>query len=123
MRRSARAAKPRSRDAIRQTIVVIALGSLIGLGLFGTNEYVKVQRRAEAAAQAPSPTEINTGSILIMPDQGDACRQIIFDNRTGQLNDNGVVDCQRAAYQGTDGTPKRLSSARVRVIASGFRGH
>jgi hypothetical protein len=86
---------------------------------------VIVTRQAAAVAVALAAVDdddIYTGSILYMPDSGNACRQLLFDNQNGQFTDNGYVDCDRAAYR-NDATPKHWSAARVRVISSGFRDH
>jgi hypothetical protein len=52
-----------------------------------------------------------------MPHQGTFCRQLLFDNRTGRFNDNGLVDCERAIYRSASSTP----NARARSISEGFR--
>jgi hypothetical protein len=111
-----------ARDGVRQAVVVLAIGALVGLGLLATDEYVTVRQRAAAAAAAAAQSdgEIYTGSILFMPDNGNICRQLLFDNHTGLFTDNGNVDCERAAYQ-SPAEPKRWSAARVRVISDGFR--
>jgi hypothetical protein len=114
-------ARPRLRESFRQTVVVAAVAALLGLGLLASGEYVIAQHRSAAAAVASNDDEIYTGSILYMPYEGRICRQILFDNLTGQLSDNGSVDCDRAAYHGTYSTPKQWSFARVRVISTGFR--
>ena len=57
----------------------------------------------------------------VFADKGKICRQILFDNHTGQFTDNGYVDCERAVYHGASDPPKRWSAARVRVIGTGFR--
>jgi hypothetical protein len=118
-------AKRRTREGVRQTTVVTAAGAFLALGLFASGEYVSATHRAAAAAlaSAASGEGIYTGSILYMPEEGKICRQILFDNHTGLLSDNGKVDCERATYQGADSTPKQWSFARVRVISSGFREH
>jgi hypothetical protein len=127
MNRSRRPAKRRSpnRNGSRQVVGVVVMGVALALGVVATNEFITVQRKAaEAAAKAaaPSDDEIYTGSILYMPDTSNVCHQWLFDNRNGQLADNGTVDCQRAAYQSGFDQPKQWSAARVRVISTGFRG-
>ncbi len=67
--------------------------------------------------------DVYTGSILYMPDRGNACRQILFNNCNGQLTDKGYVDCQTAFSHSTDSEPKQWSAARMRVISDGFRGN
>jgi hypothetical protein len=101
------------------------MGAALALGVVATDEFITAQRKvAEAAveAAAPSDSEIYTGSILYMPNTSNVCHQWLFDNRNGQLADNGSVDCQRAAYQSGFDQPKQWSAARVRVISTGFRG-
>jgi hypothetical protein len=123
-------------------MVVIAIGAMIAVGLFATGKYVArlqtpplimtmAAAKAKAAARdgalvattASSDDEIYTGTILYMPDEGQVCHQLFFDNLTGRLSDNGYVDCQRAIYGNLSGTPMQMSAPRVRVISAGFRGH
>jgi hypothetical protein len=115
--------RPRHAEVSRQTLIVVAFGSLLALGLLASAGYVISKQPAAPVLAAANDDEIYTGSILYMPDEGKSCHQILFDNLTGLLSDNGKVDCERAAYSGADGTPKRWSSARVQVISSGFRDH
>ncbi len=131
MNRSPRYARPSprrrngARQGSRQAWAIVTVGLFLGVGAFGTGRYVSVQREAAAAAAAALAAayddEIYTGSILYMPNVGNACRQLLFDNQSGQFTDNGYVDCDRAAYRGVNATPKQWSAARVRVISSGFR--
>jgi hypothetical protein len=96
---------------------VAAIAAFFSLGLFANSEYAIMSPRA--AAVAPSDDEIYTGSILYMPYDGSICRQILFDNHTGRMRDNGNVDCERAAYHSA--SEKLLSLSRAQVISSGFR--
>jgi hypothetical protein len=102
-------------------MIVAAVGALLALGLLASGGYVVSKKRPAPVVTALNDDEIYTGSILYMPDEGRICRQILFNNLTGLLSDNGKVDCERAAYHGDDNM--RLSSARVRVISTGFRDH
>ncbi len=113
----------RPREGFRPTVVVVAFTAVLALGLIATGGYVTAKYRpaAAAAGTAASDQEIYTGSILYMPGEGRVCHQILFDNRTGLLSDLGEVDCEHAAYTGPDNTPKKWSSARLRVISTGFR--
>jgi hypothetical protein len=105
----------------RQAWVVIAFGITLALAALAGDEYVVLKRQAAAAANAPGDEEIYTGSILYMPDEGNVCRQLLFDNHDGHFADNGYVDCERAFYQGGPDAPKQWSAARLRVISNGFR--
>jgi hypothetical protein len=115
-----------SREKTRQTVAVVVWGIALALGAVATDEIVTVQREAtEAAAEVaakaamPSDDEIYTGSILFTPIVGRTCRQLLFDNRTGRISDNGNVDCERAEYGG----PKNFPVSRARAISDAFRGH
>ena len=62
--------------------------------------------------------EVHSGVILLsMPNQ-DACRQRVFNNTTGQQQDDGVVDCKAAMSKVKQ--DDRL--ARMNAIGGGFRG-
>jgi hypothetical protein len=113
--------RPRARSGSRQTIVVMAIGAGLGLGVLGIEQYVTARQAAAVAAATPSNGEIYTGSVLYMPDVGDVCRQLLFDNHNGQFTDNGYVDCAHAAYRGGIDGPQG-STARIRVISTAFRG-
>jgi hypothetical protein len=113
--------RPRQAEVSRQTLIVVAFGTLFALALAASAGYVISKQRPAPVLAAANDDEIYTGSILYRPDEGKFCHQILFDNLTGLLSDNGKVDCDRATYQGTDGSPKRWSFARVRDISSGFR--
>jgi hypothetical protein len=116
-------ARRRARQRSRQTWVVIAFGLTLMLGAFATNEYVTLRRQAAAAASVQNDDDFYTGSIIYMPETGNICRQLLFDNHNGQFTDNGYVDCDHAAYQGSLDTPKQWSVARLRVISDGFLQH
>ena len=121
-----RALRKKSRsESIRQSLGVVAVGALLGTGLFAIADYFTEQHWVRPAAPAArNAGEIYTGSVLYMPQEGRNCRQMLFDNHTGRFTDNGSVDCENAAYRGVDGNlSKQWSSARTRVIADGFRQH
>jgi hypothetical protein len=126
----------RSGDGLRQTVVVIAIGASLAIGLFVAGNYVVTGQYAPAgmrafgnAATGPAVAgtangdEVYTGSILYIPYDGASCRQLLFDNRNGRFTDNGSVDCAQASYQSGIGSPKQWSAARVKVISTGFRDH
>lgn len=138
MNRFARPGKgrPIAGNAAHQVFIVIAAGATLGLGALATNGYMtspthetasiaagagRAGRAATTAAAGQNDEDIYTGSIVYMPDDGRLCRQLLFNNETGQLTDNGYVDCEQAIYHGGDG-PKQWSAARIQVIATGFRG-
>ena len=120
-----RALRKKSRsESIRQGLGVVAVGVVLGTGLFAIADYFTVQHWVRPATAARNTGEVYTGSVLYMPQEGRNCLQMLFDNNTGRFTDNGSVDCENAAYRGVDGNlPKQWSSDRTRVIADGFRQH
>jgi hypothetical protein len=120
-----RALRKKSRsESIRQTLGVVAVGALLGTGLFAIADYFTVQHWVRPVTAARNAGEIYTGSVLYMPAEGRNCRQMLFDNQTGRFTDNGSVDCENAAYRGVNGNlSMQWSSALARVIADGFRQH
>ena len=109
----------RARSASQQIFVVLGIGTILGVAAFATDNFV-TNSRQPAAAVTQSDDEIYTGSILFTPNRGNLCHQLLFDNITGGFADNGLVDCDQAAYHGLE-VPKRWSADRVRVISTGFR--
>lgn len=101
-------------------VVVAAIGAVLAGGLFATRQ-IEIARSPAEPAIVPSDDEIYTGSILFVPNDGKICRQVLFDNRTGRLNYNGLVDCERAYYRSATEIPKQWS--RVRVISESFFRH
>src|SRR4029077_7951291 len=109
-------------ESIRQSFVVVAVGALLGTGLFAIADYFTAQHWVRPAPAARNGGEIYTGSVLYMPQEGRNCHQMLFDNQTGRFTDNGSADCEDAAHCGGDGNPPhQMASARARVIADGFR--
>jgi hypothetical protein len=118
-----RALRKKSRsESIRQGFGVIAVGALLGTGLFAIADYFTEQHWVRPATASRNAGEVYTGSVLYKPQEGRNCHQMLFDNQTGRFTDNGSVDCESAAYRGVDGNlAKQWPSARARVIADGFR--
>ena len=85
-----RALRKKSRsESIRQTFGVVAVGALLGTGLFAIADYFTVQHWVKPATAARNAGEIYTGSVLYMPQEGRNCHQMLFDNHTGRFTDNG----------------------------------
>jgi len=121
----------RKSDRRRLFALVPVFAAIIAAGFLGAEQLVTAQRPATPAETAQSSIkqaamaddEIYTGSILFMPDDGKLCRQLLFDNRTGRVSDNGMVDCGRAYLQSLNGVLMQGSSVRARVISESFRRH
>ena len=65
-----------------------------------------------------SNAELYTGSIILVPTQGEQCLERALDNRTGQMWDKGYVNC----YDVVRNTAKNsgLSASRIRSIGNAF---
>ena len=101
-------------------LAAAAIGAVLATGLLATGE-IGIARSRASTRIVLSDDEIYTGSILFMLNDGDICRQVLFDNRTGRLNDNGLVDCERVAYRSPGEMPRDWS--RRRIIAESFLPH
>lgn len=101
--------------------VLAAVGGAVAAGLLVSGGF-KIGQIVREPAVVLSDNEIYTGSILYMPSEGNICRQLLFDNRTGRIQDNGLVDCEQAYYRGSDAS-KQWSTARALVISESFRQH
>jgi hypothetical protein len=122
------------RERRQQIAIVAVFGALLGLSVLlvhkvGSSKAPAPQRDARPEEQARNGTharddgETYTGSILYMPHVGATCHQLLFDNLTGKMADNGPVDCNRASYRPARVPPKNWSAARVDVIRDSFRDH
>ncbi len=113
----------RADNRVRQvSIVVIGIASVLGLGALATDQYLTMaQHQFPGTFETAKGNAIYTGSILYVPDTGSVCHQWLFDNRNGQLNDKGDINCNDVD-EDING-PKNWSTARMRVISDGFRDH
>ncbi len=75
------------------SIVVIAIASLLGLGALATDQYLITKRQAAGTFEPANGNAIYSGSILYVPDTGNVCHRRQIDNRNGQYNDKGAVNC------------------------------
>jgi len=125
--------RPFAGHSAYQVLIVFTAGLSLGVAAFVTESYVTNSRQqqtppaseraslpASVAKSGQGDSEVYTGSILYMPEDGKQCRQLLFDNLTGAFTDNGYVSCEKVASNGIDG-PKHWSAARIQVIATGFR--
>jgi len=122
MNRFPRPSTTSARNSSSQTLVVVAIGTILALGSVAIAEIVTARAERAAALAEASDAEIYTGSILYMPTGSGVCRQLLFDNHDGQFTDNGYVNCNSAAYPGASVSSEPWSAGRLRVISTGFRG-
>jgi hypothetical protein len=122
-RRRSKKTRARGWERARQMAVLALIGSVLAVALFATGEFEFVRSLGTPALAPPNDDEVYTGSILYLPDRGQMCRQLLFDNRTGRVQDNGLVDCEQASYRGMNEASKEWSTSRAQVISESFRQH
>ena len=109
-------------ERARRITPIVAVLGLLTAGLFAARE-TKIELASAKPVPTPSDDEIYTGSILFVPDDGNICRRIAFDNRTGQLSDGERVDCESAYYRSPSAPPVQMPVARTQAISETFRHH
>jgi hypothetical protein len=78
---------------------------------------------AASRSHASSEAELGAGSMLVVPPNGNLCRERIIDNRTWRIRNNGWVDCEAAlAKSANSGADLRSPGSRLDLIRDGFRG-
>jgi hypothetical protein len=107
----------------RRIAAIAAVAAVLTAGWFAARETTIELFAPPKPPVTPSDDEIYTGAILFVPDDGKTCRRFLFDNRTGRLSYNGLVDCESAYYQNRDVSPAQMSIARTQAISETFRHH
>jgi hypothetical protein len=94
-----------------------------GGGIFSGGIMMLRGKAPNPPQQAQSDDEIYTGSIIVVPRRGDQCWQMMLDNRTGRMWENGYVNCYVAVRQLADNRRSgAISSIRIQSISDAFRG-
>jgi hypothetical protein len=119
-RTSSRAAQlnRRAGDAVRTALALFGLALVLAIGLFllGTRPF-----------NAPPPNartgdgEIRIGTIFLAPDDDNFCRQLTFDNTSGQMHDKGSVPCSGAEAGETRDRSERRFNSHIDTVREGFR--
>jgi hypothetical protein len=77
---------------------------------------------AVASTQAGNDAAMYRGSIVVVPQFGNNCRKLIFDNRTGRMWANGYVDCDTAVGSVAESKREGATGAdRFNAIGAAFR--
>lgn len=61
-----------------------------------------------------------SGSILSLPNSRNMCRQHLIDNATGQIRDNGLVNCTTATSENSEVWGHRMMAQRTTAIRESF---
>jgi hypothetical protein len=101
--------------------VVLAFGFIIAMGILA-GSFATGSRWMGSRTQTSTETGLSTGSVLIVSQVGNLCRERVIDNDTWRIRDGAAVDCKEAlAKMGDMGHNSRWSGSRVDVIREGFR--
>lgn len=76
--------------------------------------------RAPHLAEADADAELYTGTIQLGPSRSNLCRQLTFDNRTGELHDKGSANCDRLTVAANGGEPERYWRNNIERVREGF---
>jgi hypothetical protein len=97
-------------------ILCIAMLLLFGLGLF------LLKDAAEGLRTTADDGAVQRYGTIKLARDGDLCRQMTIDNRTGQLTDNGRVSCDKATpIDAKEQLKERYSGGRIDSIRNSFR--
>jgi len=72
------------------------------------------------AISRESEPELPNGSLLFPPFSDNTCRQSLIDNATGQIRDNGFVDCEVAKSQNAQEWATLTATKRAMAIRGSF---
>ena len=72
------------------------------------------------AVSRESEPKMLSGSLLFTPFSGNTCRQTLIDNATGQIRDDGLVDCDAAKAQTAERWAKQMAFQRQIAIRDSF---
>jgi len=113
-----------SRDLPRTYVVLACAAIGVGLVIFGSYYWQSFPRESAAASQLndANSSKHYVGSILADPPRGDMCWERVFDNRTGNMWDNGYVKCDNAPPQlWVDSQQQGLDAWRMHEVGKAFR--
>ncbi len=76
--------------------------------------------RTPHPAESEADAELYTGTIQLAPTRSNLCRQLAFDNRTGELHDKGSSPCDQLAAAANGGEPERYWRNNIERVREGF---
>jgi hypothetical protein len=108
----------RSREWIRAVVTCLAMISFLGLGYWLLGE-AAIFSRTGATADAAADRAVGT---IKLGREGDRCRQLTLDNRTGRMRDDGAQPCNKPiSNDPKDQLRERYSGGRLDSIRDSFR--
>lgn len=111
------------RDAYRAGLAGLVLMALVALAFYQSWPDSGAKKKPEPPYAAGNAQDhpLRTGSLLIVPPQGQRCQHRVIDNKTWFIRDNGYVDCEEAMSKGADQAGRDgNSSPRLDAIRDAF---
>jgi hypothetical protein len=100
----------RSFGAAATLICILALGGVGG-------SYLPLAQSLWSQQLGYGEARYRTGTVVIVPTEGDNCQERVIDNATWRIHDKGYIDCDSVL------SPNSLQTSdyRIAVIRDGFR--
>jgi len=86
------------RDIPRASVLLVFITFVIVIFAY-LIDWSVLQRGSAARPTKDDPEQRYTGSIIIPTGSGDICNKFMLDNRTGQMRENGTINCAETARQ------------------------
>lgn len=98
---------------IRGTLTLLVFYGAFAASFAAMVVFIPVWQYGKQApeSQKPDLQDRHVGTILV-PQRGGDCRQLRFDNVTGLLQDDGVIECDRKLATDANSTPGRMKAIR-----------
>jgi hypothetical protein len=113
---------------LRLSFVVLVFGAMsVGAVLYLSGSISSPRQWTDSPPERVLQADnevLYTGSVIVVPTEGEQCSQYLFDNRTGRMRDNGYIDCYSVVSQLVEEAEKNsvTPSKRMNVISNAFRG-
>jgi hypothetical protein len=104
-----------SMDRYRALGACAALAGILTFANMGG--YLPAPQFLSAPQVASGDTRYVTGTIILVPTEGNVCQRRVIENATWRIHDKGYVDCDSAL----SANPVSIADSRMAVIRDGFR--
>ena len=105
-------------------VLILLVWVAFGLSIaFYFDGWLPLQREIAVRPQSSNVNKndadkLYVGSIILAPTRGDKCRELMLDNRTGNMWDKGYINCFDAVHNTRRST---MSAERMLAIGKALR--
>jgi hypothetical protein len=97
------------RRSVRRSAIGLALTSVL-LAALGGSLFVTREKMGRSIEPQPAAAgQERPAATITLAKEGNRCRQLVLDNVTGRMSDNGLLPCDSALV---GKTPTRIDSIR-----------